>query len=89
MRLRAIEPDDGPIVFARNQDDEQARGVAGRPRFPRTEEAVQAWARHEAARTSEGDDFRFVIVKPDGGVVDGAPWRGGVSRLILGSSRRG
>lgn len=69
MRLRAIEPSDWPVYFAWNHDDEQARGVSGRPGLPQSAEAVAAWARQESLRAPEDDGFRFVIENGDGEVV--------------------
>jgi RimJ/RimL family protein N-acetyltransferase len=68
VRLRAFEADDWEDYYAWNSDDEQARNLQHIP-FPQTPDAVRHWAEREAARTPEGDNFRFVIEDAAGQVA--------------------
>ncbi|MET9078430.1 GNAT family protein [Streptomyces sp. NPDC004232] len=69
VRLRGIEPDDW-TAFMRFAADEERLGDVLRP--PRSAEGYRAWAREQAAATSDGDCFQLAIEAVETGAIVGA-----------------
>ncbi len=68
VRLRAIEPSDWAVHFARDRDSDAARRTWFIP-VPRSAEATRRWAEREATREPEGDTFRWQIENLAGELV--------------------
>ncbi|MGN5376555.1 GNAT family N-acetyltransferase [Streptomyces sp. MUSC 14] len=69
IRLRGIEPDDW-TAFMRFAEDEERLGDLLNP--PRSAEGFRAWAKEQAAATSDGDCFQLAVEAVDTGELVGA-----------------
>lgn len=70
VRLRGIEPEDGPLIHEWNRDSERARQLD----FvwpPISRAAVQRWADEQAQKKLEDDAFHWVIEASSGTPVGG------------------
>jgi RimJ/RimL family protein N-acetyltransferase len=68
VRLRAIEPEDAPIFYEWNRDQEVARNLDWV--WPPTSLASQkSWAEAETQRKSDKDEFFFVLENQAGDLV--------------------
>ena len=68
IRLRSVEPEDGPFFWAWNQDSEMARHLE----FvwpPVSQASVQSWAEKQSQQSLDGDRFHWVIENRDGEAV--------------------
>ena len=69
IRLRAVEPSDWEILFARWHDDVELDRTTDEVLFPMTREGMRAWTEAESRRGAKNDEFRFQIVTLAGELV--------------------
>ncbi|WP_336211286.1 GNAT family N-acetyltransferase [Nonomuraea sp. LPB2021202275-12-8] len=70
VRLRAIEPDEGEVFLAFEEDTDAARN-GWRIAPPRSAERARQWAAELAAKESDLDEVKLVIATRDGDVPVG------------------